>query len=116
VNRRDARARIERVEALAGIHGPLGLSEAAELRRLELDRAARFAGDVDDWTDDQVEDYLEYQTGQEAARLGHLRERALPPAEQARQRALAIALEAMDDSQLDEWMAETSRATQEGNP
>ena len=88
--RRDPRARLERLEAMAGLHGPLGQGEAAELRHLEAERAAMFVGPIAAMTQAQLDAFLAYQAGAQAARLGHLRQRALLPQQQAEQRAHRI--------------------------
>jgi hypothetical protein len=114
MNWRDAKSRIERLELAAGVHGPPGLGEAAELRKLELDYAARFAGEVDSWSDETVANYLAFQSSEQAARLGHLRHRALSPQQQAELRAIEIVLDGMTLAELDQYMLERARAAQKG--
>jgi hypothetical protein len=117
---RDARARVDRLEAKLRPPAPpfasLSAWERRELVELEADYRARFPGDVDEWSREQLDDFLgTYATGHDgvAPRLAELRRRAMPASEQAELRANEIAIAAMTADELDQWIAEMVRAAQE---
>lgn len=115
---RDARARLERLEAKLRPRSALpslGAMERRELAQLEASYRSRFAGDPDTWSMDRLDEYIAYSCSDSAGRLGELRFRDLPAAEQAELRATRIAIEAMTADELDEWMAGMVRAAQEEN-
>ena len=113
MSRRDPKAWIARLEAMAGMRGPLGQGEAAELRHLEAERAAMFVGPIASMSQAQLDAFMAWHASDQAARLGHLRQRALSPRQQAEQRATAVAIEAMSADELAEYFEARCRAAQQ---
>lgn len=84
---------------------PLSRHELAELARLEADRAAM--GPIEAMDAAGLDAFMSYQCGDHhspAARLDHLRHRAMPPAERAALAEVLLAIDCMDGRQLDEFM------------
>lgn len=86
--------------------GRLTRSEAAELARLEAEAEARRALDVDQLTDEQLDQLLlDLSAGAGPSRLAELKRKAMTPRElarQARERAeYRRRIEAMTDEELD---------------
>ena len=111
---RDSRlARIERLEArlvveLPAADLPLNRVEVAELAELQREYSSRFPADVDDMSMAELDDFLGWHAGEQAARMAHLADRARPPQQRAEDRALALAINSMDLETLDLFMAEMS--------
>ena len=112
-------SRVDRLEARLvdimmppAVDRPLSRVEVAELRALQDDYRARFPGEIDDWPEPVLNDFLAYHCACDgaAARLDHLADRARSPEERATNRALAVAIDSMDLDQLDLFMAEMAAA------
>ena len=61
---------------------------------------------------DELDAFMAYHAGARAARMAHLRERCRSPEERAQNnRALAVAIDAMDWDTLDLFMAEMASSS-----
>lgn len=102
--------RIAALEAARQV-GPLSQSEAAELRHLQAEHDARFAGPITTWSTEQLEDFIrnECTTDGPARRLDELRQRNRGPEQDAAdRRRLAVFLGIAED-QLAAFTADAIR-------
>ena len=105
---RDRLSRIERIERLIAepllADVPLSRAELAELAALERDRAAM--GRIEDMDAAGLDAFMAYQCSEHGAaeRLDHLRQRSRSREEIAADRAMDIAIAAMDAGELDDFM------------
>lgn len=93
--------RVAQLEAGQGA-GSLSPAEAAELARLEA-RYALFKA-IDEMTDSEIDDYLDWHRSEDAARLSHLKERTLTDEDRRRSREQLAKMAAMTAAEIDAYL------------